>query len=77
MDDVFESIYSTIISNTQKSPGKVKAGFLIQSSITTLIFQSTIKLLKEINHPKTASLIFKISMIMDTVNGVWSDIYIK
>ena len=31
IDDVFESIYTTIISNIQKSLGKVWAGLLIGS----------------------------------------------
>ena len=34
------------------------------------------KLSKELNYSKNVELIFQISMIMDVLNGVWSDIYI-
>ena len=42
IDDVFESVYTTIILNIQKSLGKVQAGLLIQSWNIILIFQSII-----------------------------------
>ena len=35
-----------------------------------------IKLSKELNHPNKVSLIFKVSMIMNALNGVYSDTYI-
>ena len=41
IDDTFESICSNIISNIQKSLGKVRVGLLMQSWITLLIFQNT------------------------------------
>ena len=40
--DLFESIYSRIISNIQKTLENVLAVLLIQSSLTLLLFQSTI-----------------------------------
>ena len=40
-DDVFESIYTTIISNIQKSLGK-GSGLLIQSLIIILVIQNII-----------------------------------
>ena len=42
IDDVFESVYTTIILNIQKSLGKVQTGLLIQSWNIILIFQSII-----------------------------------
>ena len=42
IDDMFHSIYTTIIRNIQKSLGKVQAGLLIQSLIILLVFQSII-----------------------------------
>ena len=60
MNNVFESIYSTIISNIQKSLGK-GSGWIIYSVIdltnsiskyNLLAGSSYMKLLKELNHPK-------------------------
>ena len=60
MNNVFESIYSTIISNIQKSLGK-GSGWIIYSVIdltnsiskyNLLAGSSYIKLLKELNHPR-------------------------
>ena len=60
IDDVFESIYSTIISNIQKSLGK-GSGWIIDSVIdhtisilmhNPLAANSYIQLPKEFNHPK-------------------------
>ena len=42
IDDIFESIYREIVSNIQNILEKDWSGLLIQSSITLLIFQSTI-----------------------------------
>ena len=42
IDDVFQLIYTTIITNMQKSLGMVQAGLLIQSMIKPLVFQSVI-----------------------------------
>ena len=42
IEDVFKSIYTTIISNIQKSSGKVQDGLLIQSLTMILVFQSII-----------------------------------
>ena len=39
IDHVFQSIFTTIISNTQKTLEKVQAGLLIQSLIILLVFQ--------------------------------------
>ena len=60
MSNVFESIYSTIISNIQKSLGK-GSGWIIYSVIdltnsiskyNLLAGSSYMKLLKELNHPR-------------------------
>ena len=59
IDDVFESIYSTIISNTQKYMGKI-LGLIIDSVIdhnnilkyNPLPGSSYIKLPKELDHPR-------------------------
>ena len=42
INDVFKSIYTTVISNIQNSLGKVQAGLLIQSQIIILVLQSII-----------------------------------
>ena len=66
--DVFKSIYTTIISNIQKSLGN-DSGWIVDSvidhnvSISTynhLAGSSYIKLPKELNHPRKEWLIFKI-----------------
>ena len=60
IDDIFKSIYTTIISNTQKSLGK-GSGWIIDSVINPTISiskynplagSSYIKLPKELNHPR-------------------------
>ena len=58
-DDVFQSIYTIFITNTQKFLRKFKGGLLIQSLIiigiskyNPLAGSSHIKLPKELNHPK-------------------------
>ena len=56
--DVFQSIYTKVISNIQKSLGKAQAGLTIQSLTIILVFQSIIlskkhlKLPKELDHPR-------------------------
>ena len=42
IENVFKSIYTTIISNIQKSSRKVQDGLLIQSLTMILVFQSII-----------------------------------
>ena len=59
IDDVFESIYTIIISNIQKSPGK-RSGWIIDSVIdhvniskyNPLAGSSYTKLPKELDHPR-------------------------
>ena len=77
IDDVFKSIYSTIISNVQKYLGK-DLGWIIDSVIDHAITiskddplagRSYIKLPKLLDHPRKG-LIFKILTIMNALNGV-------
>ena len=84
IDDLFESIYSKIKSNIQKSLAK-SPDWIIDSALdhTNNISQykllsgsSSIKLSKELDHPKKVSLTFKILMIINVLNGVWSNTYI-
>ena len=84
IDDLFESIYSKIKSNIQKSLAK-SPDWIIDSVLdhTNNISQykllsgsSSIKLSKELDHPKKVSLTFKILMIINVLNGVWSNTYI-
>ena len=42
IENVFKSIYTTIISNIEKSSGKVQDGLFIQSLTMILVFQSII-----------------------------------
>ena len=60
IDDVFQSVYATIITNTKKSLGKV-SGWIIDSVIdhtnsiskyNSLAVSSYIKLPKELDHPR-------------------------
>ena len=77
IDDVFKSIYSTIISNVQKYLGKDLAWIIdsvIDHAITVskddpLAGRSYIKLPKQLDHPRKG-LIFKILTIMNALNGV-------
>ena len=78
IDDLFESIYSKIKSNIQKSLAK-SPDWIIDSVLdhTNNISQykllsgsSSIKLSKELDHPKKVSLTFKILMIINVLNGV-------
>ena len=75
-DDVFKSIYSTIISNVQKYLGKGLA-WIIDSVIDHVITiskdnplagRSYIKLPKQLDHPRKG-LIFKILTIANALNG--------
>ena len=84
IDDLFESIYSKIKSNIQKSLAK-SPDWIIDSALdhTNNISQykllsgsSSIKLSKELDHPKKVSLTFKILMTINVLNGVWSNTYI-
>ena len=84
LEDLFESIYSKIKSNIQKSLAK-SPDWIIDSALdhTNNISQykllsgsSSIKLSKELDHPKKVSLTFKILMIINVLNGVWSNTYI-
>ena len=78
IDDEFQSIYSRIITNIQKSSGKC-SGLIIVSVIDHSIRISKynslagtiyIKLPKELDHPKNDWLIFKILIIINALNGV-------
>ena len=42
IDDVFQSIYTMVITNIQKSLGKVHSGLLIHSLVMLIVFQSII-----------------------------------
>ena len=79
IDDVFEPIYLTIISNIQKSLGK-GSGWIIDliidhnnniSKYSPLAGSSYIKLPKKINHPKKVWLTFKILMMMNPLSSVY------
>ena len=67
IDDVFESIYTTIISNIQKSLGKgsgriidsVIDGNVSISNYNPLAGSSYIKLPKELDHPRKRMIITK------------------
>ena len=77
IDDVFESIYSKIISKIHWK----KSGWIIDYTISIskynpLAGSSYIKLLKELSDSKKVLFIFKITTIMNDLNGIWSNIYI-
>ena len=76
INDLFESTYSTFISNIQQSLGK-GLGWIIDSVIDHNINVSKhnpldgnnyMKLGKELDLPKKAWLIFRITMIMNALN---------
>ena len=76
--DVLKSIYTTVISNIQKSLGKSSA-WIIDSVIDHNISiskhnsragSSYTELPRELNHPRKGLIIFKILMIMNALNGV-------
>ena len=78
IDDVFESIYVTIISSIQKSLGK-SLGWIIDSVIDHIVViskyyplagSSYIKSPKELDDLKKAWLTLKILIIMNDLNGV-------
>ena len=75
IDDVFESIYTTITWNIQKFLGR-GSGLIIDNISISKCNPSAgvtyIRLPKELDHPRKG-LIFKILMIMNASNGVWSD----
>ena len=84
INDVFKSIYTTIITNIHKFLGK-GWGWIIDSVIDNTVSiskynplaeSSYIKLRKELDHPRKGLLfkiIFKIMITMNALNGVWSD----
>ena len=80
IENAFKSIYTTIIANIQKSLGKGSGGVIdlvIDHTFSTLKYNplagsSYIKWSKELVHPKNW-LMFKILIIMNALNGVWSD----
>ena len=85
IDDVLESINNTIISNIQKSLGK-SFGWNIDSVVDhtanvskwkPLSGRSYMRLPKELDHPKSFCLIFKILIIINAMNCTWSYIYIQ
>ena len=78
IDDLFESIYSTIISNRQNSQRR-GSDWIIDSFLgytinilnyNPLVGSSYTELPKVLDHPRKASLIFKILMIMNALNDV-------
>ena len=86
ISDGFESVYITITSNIQKSLWQVSNW--IQSSVNISLFQNAQRLpalnWKQLyqtaerikpSEEKNFWLIFKILMIMNALNGVWSDTY--
>ena len=82
MDDVFQLIYTTIITNIQKYLGK-GSGWIFDSVIdhtiniskyNSLPGSSYIKLFKELDHPRNRpSSILKILAIMNALNALKSD----
>ena len=78
VDDIFESIYTMIISNMQTYIGK-GSGWVIDSVIDYIINISKynllaggsfIKLQKELSHSKKDLIIIKTLKIMNALNGV-------
>ena len=74
---MLKSIYTTIITNIQKSLGKC-SGWIIDTVIdhtisiskyNPLVASSYIKLPKELDHPKQYWLIFIILMIINALRG--------
>ena len=79
-DDIFKPIFTTVITNIQKSLGK-GSDWIIDSIVnhTTsiskynrLVGSSHIKLLKELNHPRKG-LINTQNTDHSALNGVWPD----
>ena len=82
IDNAFKLIYGTIMPNIQKSLGK-GLGCIIDSVVDHIIVisksnplpvNSYIKSPKELYNTKKVSLIFKMFMTLNAVDGVWSDI---
>ena len=78
IDIVLQSVYTTITSNIQKSLGK-GSGWIIDSIIdhtssiskyNPLTGSNYIKLRNEYDHPRKGWLIFRITMIINALNGV-------
>ena len=78
IDDVFQSIYTTIVSNVKKSLAN-GSGWITDSFIdhTTSISKcdslariSYVKLPKELSHPRKGWINVQILMIMNALNGV-------
>ena len=78
IDDVFESIYTTIISKIQKYLGK-GSGWIVNSAIdhnihvskcNPLAGSSYIKIPKELHHPRKGLINIEILMIMNALDGV-------
>ena len=67
IDDVFELIYSTIVSNIQTSLGKDHNINILKYN--TLAGSSYIKLPKELNHPKKGLINIQILRIRNASNG--------
>ena len=81
IDDTFQPIYTIIITNIRKSLWK-GSGWIIDSVINNtisisnynpLVGSSYIKLAKELDHPRKSWLIFKILIIINALNCVYSD----
>ena len=80
IDDIFKPIFTTVITNIQKSLGKGSDWIIdsivnhttIISKYNRLVGSSHIKLLKELNHPRTG-LINTQNTDHSALNGVWPD----
>ena len=72
IDDVFQSIYAKIIQG--RLIDSVIGHIISISKYNPLTGGNYIKLPKELDHPRKILIVFKILMIMNALNGVWSDI---
>ena len=81
VDNMFQSIYTTVITNIQKSFGKGSGSItdsVIDHSISISKYNpfagsSFIKLPEGLDHPRKGLINIKILIIMNAFNGVWSD----
>ena len=81
VDNMFQSIYTTVITNIQKSLGKGSGSItdsVIDHSISISKYNpfagsSFIKLPEGLDHPRKGLINIKILIIMNAFNGVWSD----
>ena len=81
VDNMFQSIYTTVLTNIQKSLGKGSGSItdsVIDHSISISKYNpfagsSFIKLPEGLDHPRKGLINIKILIIMNAFNGVWSD----